>query len=31
MPERRILDFASMDQIMPDVERLTAGHSTVGH
>jgi Protein of unknown function (DUF1569) len=30
MPERRLLDFASMDQIMPDVERLIAGHSTVG-
>jgi hypothetical protein len=31
MPERRILDFASIDQIMPDVERLIAGHYTVGH
>ena len=30
MPERRILDFASMDEIMPDVERLLEGHSTAG-
>ena len=29
-PERRVLDFASVDQIMPDVERLLEGHSTVG-
>ena len=30
MPERRMLDFASMDEIMPDVERLLEGHSTAG-
>lgn len=30
MPERRMLDFASMDQIMPDVERLLKGYCTVG-
>jgi len=30
MPERRILDFASMDEIMPEVERLLEGHSTIG-
>jgi hypothetical protein len=30
MPERRLIDFASMDQIMPDVERLLEGHTTVG-
>ncbi len=30
MPGRRPLSFASLDEIMPDVERLLAGHSTVG-
>ena len=30
MPERRMLDFASMDQIMPDVERLVEGHRMTG-
>jgi Protein of unknown function (DUF1569) len=30
MPERRMLDFASMDEIMPDVQRLLEGHSTAG-
>ena len=30
MPERRMLDFASMDEIMPDVARLLEGHSTIG-
>src|SRR5208282_5114287 len=30
MPERRMLDFTSMDEIMPDVERLLEGHSTAG-
>lgn len=30
MPERRMLDFASMDEIMPDVERLLLSHSTTG-
>jgi hypothetical protein len=30
MLERRMLDFASMDEIMPDVERLLQGHSTAG-
>jgi len=29
MPERRILDFSSMDEIMPDVERLLGGHSAI--
>lgn len=31
MPERRMLDFASMDQIVPEVDRLLDGHFTVGH
>ncbi len=31
MPDRRTLDFASMEQIMPDVETLLRGHLTVGH
>jgi Protein of unknown function (DUF1569) len=30
MPERRMLNFASMDEIMPDVNRLLEGHSTAG-
>ena|SRR5271166_4729272 len=30
MPERRMLNFASMDEIMPDVARLLEGHSTAG-
>ena len=30
MPERRLLDFASLDEIMPDVERLVGGHVTGG-
>ena len=30
MGERRILDFARLDEVMPDVERLLAGHRTVG-
>ncbi len=30
MPERRMLNFASMDEIMLDVERLLQGHSTTG-
>ena len=30
MPERRMLDFASMDEIMPDVARLLEDHSTIG-
>ncbi len=30
MPERRMLEFASMDEIVPDVERLLKGHSTIG-
>src|SRR5208282_1360924 len=30
MPERRMLNFASMDEIMPDVARLLEGHSTIG-
>jgi hypothetical protein len=27
---RRALRFASLDQVMPDVDRLLAGHTTVG-
>jgi hypothetical protein len=30
MPERRNLTFASLDEIQPDVDRLLAGHLTVG-
>jgi hypothetical protein len=30
MAERRTLNFALLDEVMPDVERLLAGHSTVG-
>ena len=30
MSQRRKLDFARLDDIMPDVERLMAGHLTVG-
>ena len=30
MGERRVLDFASLDDVMTDVERLLAGHRTVG-
>jgi hypothetical protein len=30
MAERRELTFASLDDVMPDVERLLAGHVTVG-
>lgn len=30
MPERRALKFASIDEILPDVERLLEGHVTVG-
>src|SRR4051812_44315430 len=29
-PARRTLRFNDFDEIMPDVERLLAGHSTVG-
>ena len=29
-PERRTLRFDRFDDIMPDVERLLAGHATVG-
>jgi len=29
-PERRTISYGSLDEIMPDVERLLAGHSTVG-
>jgi hypothetical protein len=28
---RRPLQFASLDEVMPDVERLLAGHTTVGN
>lgn len=30
-PERRTLRFGSFDEIMPDVERLLEGHTTVGN
>jgi len=30
MPGRRPLRFARLDQVMPDVDRLLHGHSTVG-
>jgi hypothetical protein len=30
-PGRRTLRYNSLDEIMPDVERLLDGHSTVGH
>ena len=30
MPDRRALTFANFDEGMPEVERLLAGHSTVG-
>jgi hypothetical protein len=30
MTGRRDLDFTSLDDVMPDVERLLAGHATVG-
>ncbi len=29
-PTRRQLRFASLDEVMPEVERLLAGHATVG-
>jgi len=29
-PGRRTLRFASLDEVMPDVERLLEGHTTVG-
>jgi hypothetical protein len=29
-PERRTLRYESLDQVMPDVERLLEGHTTVG-
>ena len=30
MPERRTLNFGSLEEVIPDVERLLAGHTTVG-
>jgi hypothetical protein len=30
MAERRTLSFASLDEVMPEVERLLAGHATTG-
>jgi hypothetical protein len=30
MVARRKLDFANLDEVMPEVERLLAGHTTVG-
>jgi hypothetical protein len=30
MPERRVLEFEGIEAIMPEVERLAAGHATVG-
>jgi Protein of unknown function (DUF1569) len=31
MPERRSLNFSSLEEVVPDVERLLAGCSTVGN
>jgi hypothetical protein len=31
MPDRRTLTFARLDEIMPEVDRLLAGHTTVGN
>jgi hypothetical protein len=31
MPKRRELWFASLDELMPEVEKLLAGHVCVGH
>src|SRR5947209_1013126 len=30
-PGRRTLRYSSLDEVMPDVERLLEGHTTVGH
>jgi hypothetical protein len=30
-PGRRPLAFATLDEVMPDVERLMEGHRTIGH
>ncbi len=30
MPERRTLSFNSLEEVIPEVERLLAGHATVG-
>ena len=30
-PERRMLRFSSLDEVMPEVERLRNGHTTVGN
>jgi len=30
MPDQRILSFGSLDEVMPEVHRLLAGHTTVG-
>jgi hypothetical protein len=31
MPERRTLGFTRLDDVMPDVDRLLAGHATAGN
>jgi hypothetical protein len=31
MPERRTLEFARLEEVMPEVDRLLAGHSTLGN
>src|SRR3954453_19718798 len=31
MPGRRALTFASLDRVMPEVDRLLEGHTTVGN
>src|ERR1700734_3537555 len=31
MPERRKLIFASLEEVMPEVERLSGGYVSVGH
>src|SRR3954451_10429489 len=31
MPTRRDLSFASLDRVMPEIDRLLEGHTTVGN
>ena len=31
MADRRTLEFARLDEVMPEVDRLLAGHATVGN
>jgi hypothetical protein len=30
MPQQRLLSFTSLDEVMPEVDRLLAGHTTIG-